>query len=38
MKLYDLEMKAQDNIIQEPITSTPVFGGNFKNKFSGLKV
>jgi hypothetical protein len=37
MKLYDLEMKAQDNIVQEPTTSAPVFGGS-KSKFSGLKV
>ena len=38
MKLYDLEMKAQDNIVQEPTTSAPVFGGSSKSKFSGLKV
>lgn len=37
MKLYDLELKAQDNIVQEPTTSTPAFGGS-KSKFSGLKV
>ena len=36
MKLYDLELKAQDNIVQEA-PSAPAFGGS-KNKFSGLKV
>ena len=36
MKLYDLELKAQDNIVQET-PSAPAFGGS-KNKFSGLKV
>jgi archaellum biogenesis ATPase FlaH len=38
MKLYDLEMKAQDNIVQEPI-ATQAFGAKTsKDKFSGLKV
>ena len=40
MKLYDLELKAQDNIMQEPQPSKPVYDYNkgSKNKFGGLKV
>jgi hypothetical protein len=39
MKLYDLEQKAQDAVMQEPEPSKPVFDrGKSKDKFKNLKV
>jgi len=39
MKLYDLEQKAQDAVMQEPEPSKPVFDrGRSTDKFKNLKV